>query len=213
MLVRERMSRNLLVTTPDRPLAEVRSRLSQRRCRQMPVLDGDRLVGIVTDRDLRSASPASTLKQAMTREVLVIAPQASVDEAARVLRRRKINALPVVDGEHLVGIITASDILDAFIQLSGVAESSYRLVLSGARSEKALRQIRAIVESHGGELRWTYVETGGRRGSVHVRIRSRRLDELTAALEAAGFEVAAIIATRSEKPRRPRGGKRPSVRG
>lgn len=204
MLVRERMSRNVVMTTADRPLGEIRTMLHRRRIRQLPVVADSKVIGIVTDRDLRSAgSRAKVVADIMTRKLLVIAPTASVDEAARVLRSRKINALPVLEHERLVGIITASDVLEAFVDLSGVAESTYRLVLSGAAG--GLREVRRIVERHGGELKWTYVQGGGRRGSIHVRLKTRQLDDLTTALEGAGFEVNAVVATRSTPAKLARG--------
>lgn len=80
-----------------------------------------RLVGIVTDRDTRpflghlAEIPVS---EAMTREVVTVHPQTRLEEAARLLLRHKIAALPVVDDEAVVGIITTTDILAAFIDAS-----------------------------------------------------------------------------------------------
>jgi len=203
MLVRERMSRNVVITTPERPLPEIRSVMQRRRIRQVPVVIDGVLTGIVTDRDLRGApAKARAVADIMTRKPVVVAPGDSVDEAARIMRRRKFNALPVLDEGRLVGIITASDVLEAFVDLSGVSEPTYRVILSGAAGANALRLIRQIVEDHGGELKWTWVEGTGRKGRLHLRLRTRRLDDLTTALEGAGFEVNAVIAAgRRSEPR------------
>jgi acetoin utilization protein AcuB len=113
--------------------------MEKHRINQLPVVVDARLVGIVTDRDLRDASPsvfesaeaagrgrrkASTdpatipVEDVMTRDVLTLAPGAFVADAARIMRRERIGAIPIVDGERLVGILTRTDVLDAFVELS-----------------------------------------------------------------------------------------------
>lgn len=204
MLVQNRMSRTVVTTTPSRPLSDIRTMLQKRRIRQLPVVAGSRVIGIVTDRDVRSANAkANVVADVMSRKPLVVAPTASVDEAARLLRARKINALPVVERDRVVGIITASDVLQAFVDLSGVAESSYRLTLSCTRGSAGLVAIRRIIEQQRGELKRVHVEPGTQRAIIHLRLKTRRLDDLTTALESAGFEVRAVVASQSPLARRP----------
>ena len=98
------------------------------RIRHVPVLDGDKLVGIVSDRDVRSALPSrhalqrgtaslgdtllgAKVSQVMSAMPITIGSDASVREAAQLMCRHKIGALPVVDAEKLIGIISAEDIL------------------------------------------------------------------------------------------------------
>jgi acetoin utilization protein AcuB len=116
------------------------------------VVDG-RLAGIVTDRDLRDAFPsvfehgrrregtdpcAIPVEDVMTREVLTIAPDVPVDDGARLMRRERIGAIPVVDGRRLVGILTRSDVLDAFLSMSrNVPGGRRRDRASGARQSRA----------------------------------------------------------------------------
>jgi acetoin utilization protein AcuB len=106
------------------------------RLNQLPVLAEGHIVGIVTDRDLRDAFPsvfestprvathhteANTdpkdirVEEVMTENVLTLKPRDTLIDAARLMRRERIGAVPIVDGTHLVGIITRSDILDAFV--------------------------------------------------------------------------------------------------
>jgi acetoin utilization protein AcuB len=111
---------------------------------QLPVVVDRRLVGIITDRDLRDAFPSVfdspvfaprgakvtttdpgrvTVEMVMTPNVMTITPGDSMVDAARLMRRERIGALPVVEGERLVGIIARSDVLDAFVDLAETEEA------------------------------------------------------------------------------------------
>jgi acetoin utilization protein AcuB len=133
MLVREHMSREVITITPDQSLRMVKERLRKHGVRRLPVVHDGLLVGIVTDRDVRQAwaSPAGSLSthellylldrltaaEVMTPQPLTVTPETSLVEAARLLHTRKIGGLPVVVGRTVVGIITESDILRAFIAM------------------------------------------------------------------------------------------------
>jgi acetoin utilization protein AcuB len=117
-------------------IAVARRLMAKHRVNQLPVLDNDRLVGIVTDRDVRDAYPTSliihrakaidrfadkiTVEEVMTHDVFVVRPETALATAVGLLRRHRIGALPVIRDQKLVGIITRSDILD-FV-LSGGAQ-------------------------------------------------------------------------------------------
>ena len=194
MLVRHRMSQKVISVDPDHTLADARKLLQRHRIRQLPVLRKQRLVGIITDRDLRSApATAETVAEVMTAKPAIVSPDASVDEAARSLRTRKFGALPVVEDGKLIGILTASDILDAFIDLSGVGEATYRIALSGAKGKQAHIQVRRTVESKHGELKWMHPDSHDT-SRLHLRLKAPHIDEVVEALEAAGFDVDAMVA-------------------
>jgi acetoin utilization protein AcuB len=194
MLVRYRMSRKVVVVAPNCSLDAARALLRRHHMRQVPVLHRQQLVGIVTDRDLRAAPPpASTVKEIMADKPITIAPDAPVDEAARLLRIHKMNALPVVERRRVIGIITATDILNAFIELSGVAERTYRLEVDGPRRPRIEIDLRHLIEHMHGEVRWVHRDAQ-RRGRYHLRLKCRNIDDVVTALEAAGFEVCAVVA-------------------
>ena len=116
-----------------------------------------------------------------------------VDEAARVLRTHKIGALPVVEKGTLVGILAGSDVLDAFVDLSGVAEPTYHLTLTGDGPEME-RRIRQVIERERGELKWLHRDRRQRPAQVHLRLKAQRIDDIVTELEAGGFEVQAVVA-------------------
>jgi acetoin utilization protein AcuB len=117
---------------PRDSILHAREVMEQQRVNQLPVVVDGRLVGIVTDRDLRDAFPsvfepprqrasarqhgsdpaAIAVENVMTTNVLTLGPNDLVVDAARLMRRERIGALPIVDGTRLVGILTRSDLLD-----------------------------------------------------------------------------------------------------
>jgi len=191
MLVRYRMSKKVKVVQPQHTLAETRALLDRHRIRQLPVMRSKALVGIVTDRDLRSAPKAArTVQDVMTAKLFTASPDMPVDEAARILRQHKVNSLPVVEKNNLVGILTTSDVLDAFVDLSGVAEPTFLLMLeAGKRSD---REIRQVIERTPAEVKWIGRDRQ-KPGRAHVRLKARRIDDIVDALEGAGFEVCSMV--------------------
>jgi acetoin utilization protein AcuB len=133
MLVRDKMTRDVITITPDQSLRMAKERLRKHGVRRLPVVRDGKLVGIVTDRDVRQAwaSPATclsthellylldrvTVEEVMTSRPLTVTPETPLLEAARLLHDRRIGGLPVVEGAAVVGIITETDLLGAFIDM------------------------------------------------------------------------------------------------
>jgi len=195
MLVVNRMSSRVVTVEPQLSLEAARALLQKHKIRQLPVVKQKKLVGIITDRDLRSApTTVKTVGEIMTPKPLAIGPTASVDEAARVIRLHRIGALPVIDGSRLVGILSATDVLDAFIELSGVGEHTYRMAVSNVKGRQAQQKLRQIVVDHGrAELKWMHPDTKNT-AKVHLRVKTRRVEDIVTALEAAGFDVDSVVA-------------------
>ncbi len=141
LLVKDSMTREVVVLSPETTAGEALALCRERRIRHLPVLEAGRLVGIVSDRDLRSAAPglgdparASALEkirvsEVMTRDVVTTRPDDPIEEAANRMREKRIGCLPVED-ERLVGILTSSDVMEALVQLIGAHEPGSRLVAS-----------------------------------------------------------------------------------
>lgn len=141
MHVRELMTVTPITVAPETSVVDARHLMATRRIRHLLVTDGDRLVGIVTDRDIRLnlPSPATSLsvwevnyllarlvvKEVMSRSVVTIGPDRDAAEAARIMVEHKIGALPVMDGGQIVGIVTETDFLRAFAR-SGAVEAVAR---------------------------------------------------------------------------------------
>ena len=129
-------------------IQHARELVERHRINQLPVVVDGRLAGIVTDRDLRDAFPSIfdsppfarpkraltatdprtvTVHEVMSPNVATVGPADSIAAAARLMRTQRIGALPVVENDRVVGILTRSDILDGFVEilaLEGVGEST-----------------------------------------------------------------------------------------
>jgi acetoin utilization protein AcuB len=121
MLVKDQMTPNPACVTPADTLAAAMEIMGAESFRELPVVEDGRLVGILSDRDLQrhwGHLGATQVSTAMTPNVVTIESQAKIEEAARLLLDLKIGGLPVVEEGSLVGMITVSDIVRAFLDLS-----------------------------------------------------------------------------------------------
>ena len=144
MEVRKWMQHPVYSVKPLDSIQHAREEMDRHRVNQLPVLVDGRLVGIITDRDLREAFPsvfdssafsrrkantgmtdpqAITVEMVMTANVTTVAPADSMADATRLMRRQRIAALPVVEGESVVGIVTRSDVLDRFLAFAEIEET------------------------------------------------------------------------------------------
>lgn len=125
MKVGDRMTKTPITISPAETLAVAQERMHAGGFRQIPVVDDGRLVGIITDRDIRRHGRhmiVAKVQAAMTENLITATPATPLEEAARLLLRHKIGALPVVERENLVGILSTSDILQAFIDLAAASK-------------------------------------------------------------------------------------------
>jgi acetoin utilization protein AcuB len=122
------MRRKVQTVREDGSAEQALKRMRAGNLRHLVVLRGRRVVGMLSDRDLTAILVGGvrvdrTIDQVMRRDVVEIAPGDTVEEAARRMRRRKIGALPVIEGDELVGILTVSDLLDLIARGSGAPKS------------------------------------------------------------------------------------------
>jgi acetoin utilization protein AcuB len=169
LVARDVMTPNPVTVRPDDLLGVAMEKMRSRRCRRLPVVEGDRLVGIITDRDVRLAlnSPLVLherrsdqllrehvpVRACMTPDPIAVSPDTPVIEVVRLMRDHKFGGMPVVEGDRLIGIITETDLMDLLIRLLefGVDEIPWSRMRrpesastipfpSGARSLSASRQ-------------------------------------------------------------------------
>src|SRR5262245_6941292 len=131
MNVRELMTPNPITVEPGMPVFDARQLMLKERIRHLLVIDHGRLVGIVTDRDIRLNLPSQatslsvwevnyllarlTVDKVMSKTVITVGPDRDAAEAARVMLEHRIGALPVVDWGLVIGILTETDIVRAFV--------------------------------------------------------------------------------------------------
>lgn len=141
MFVTEMMKTDLVAVNPETKLSEARTLMMEGNFRHLPVVDAEgKLVGIVTDRDMRDAHPSSlldeesyqktldkvmqrTISEIMTAEPITVAPYYTLQDTLLIIGKKKVGALPVVDEEgHLKGIMSTRDLLRAFVNIMGIEE-------------------------------------------------------------------------------------------
>jgi CBS domain-containing protein len=119
------MSRSPACISPNDTLAAAKKLMDAGRFRRLPVIENDKLVGIITERDLRQHLgylDSTKVDAAMTPDPVTVTPRDTAENAARMMLQHKIGGLPVVDNRKLVGILSTSDLIRALLNVIQAAE-------------------------------------------------------------------------------------------
>lgn len=167
MFVSMWMSHDLLTVEPDAALLPVAQTMARHKIRRLPVVepgsDGKKLVGIISSTDIWHAFPrdvnpfaldekaptnidvAKSVGEIMNRDPVITSPEAPIEEAARIMRDRKIGGLPVVFHDKLTGLITESDIFRAFVELfEPSGEAGVRITFNISKQEDVFALISSL---------------------------------------------------------------------
>jgi len=204
------MTPNPLTINPDMPVAEALSFMRQHNVRRLPILNKKRkLVGIISEKDLlyASASPATSLsvyevgyllsklkvEEIMAKNVTTITPDAPLEEAARIMADGKVSGLPVMDGDHLVGIITETDVFKTILGMMGARQPGVRLTLHLVDEPGALSRIAGRIAALGGDIiaLGTFHRSDGG-GAMMVKVCGVEREALVKAMEALDVVVADV---------------------
>ena len=210
MLVRMWMSDEVITASPELPIMEARELMKEHNIRRLPVVDKrGRLIGIVTQGDIQEASPSDattlsiwelnyllariTVEEIMTRDVITITPDTPVEEAALLMRERKVGGLPVVEDGKLVGIITESDIFEVMIKVMGVRQGGTRLTLEIEDRPGSLAEALSPIKKHGVNILSVVTceecPASPGYGVVVVRLATTEYEPIVSELERAGVKV------------------------
>ena len=160
MLVRTKMTHDVITAAPDTTLASALATTRTHRIRHLPIVENDQLVGLISDRDLRLAMPpvwapdhgellqtlqVRTVSELMVSDLITTSPDTPIEEAAQLLYTHRIGCLPVLDNARLVGILSETDLLRAYAELFGVQRGATRIeVLMPDRPGELARVVRLI---------------------------------------------------------------------
>ena len=206
MLVHDHMTPDPVTIAPQDTIADAFALLRENKIRRLPVLDKGKLVGIMTEHDLRevSPSPATSLsifeinyllskmtidKVIKKQKLITIVPDAYVEEAALLMRQHGIGALPVVEDGRLVGIITESNIFDAFIEIMGLNEPGTRLNLEVEDKPGELAKVVNIIFKHGGDV--SHLAVFGK-GTLVIQLRNEEAGPIVEDLVKQGLTVKSV---------------------
>ncbi len=200
MKIRDLMIPDPITVTDDATVEQAIEIMQANSIRHLPVVDSNRrLKGFLTLADLkRGLLPYMlgdlTLHDMMIKNPLTVQPDDDIETAAQLIYRRKIGGLPVVDGQYLVGIITETDLLRAFIDLMGILSASVRIDVNLGNGPGSLNRAMQVITANGGDI--INVSLATRQTSQRsycFRLEPCDADKIETALRAAGFEVIAVM--------------------
>jgi acetoin utilization protein AcuB len=210
MKVKNRMTTDIITLTPDTTVLRAMSIIQQKGIRHLPVIEGKKVVGMVTNLDIQrvSASDASTLSvyelnylldkikvsQFMTKKVFTVDPDEPIEVAAKLIYDHKIGSLPVVKNGELVGLLTSMDILETFIEVLGINEPSVRIQLELENRTGSVADAAKIFKDLGLYLvsAVTLPKTEGLTRSTVFRVQPTDVKKLKEQLLAAGPPIIAV---------------------
>lgn len=219
MKVRDRMSEKLKTVGMDSSVTEAFSLMKENNIRRLPVVDKDKVVGIVTITDLNQASPSSAttlsihelnylLAKTKIKDILpkkqkliTINPNDYIESAAKLMRENKVSGLPVVDEkEVLVGIVTETDIFDAFIDILGVKRTHTRIDFYTSDRPGTIAEITGMIAQKGKNILNTVVFFDKKKNKYKMVVRLEELncEDVVEALKDRGHEVESVIITQED---------------
>lgn len=166
--------------------------------RHLPVMEEGRLVGFITENDLRQYYFPSMVgdipvDEAMVRNPVTVTVDTSIDQAARLFHEFKIGGLPVMENHELVGILTASDLLSAFIEIIGLLKASSRIDVM-VDKQVGLDEVTKVIQDHHGEIISVATEKRPSHRKVHYfRLEKCDMQPIVSDLERLGHKVVSVM--------------------
>jgi acetoin utilization protein AcuB len=205
MYVRNRMTVNPITVSPDTMIATALELMREKSINRIPVVKDEKLVGIITERKLMEVSPSSAtslsifeinyllsktkVEQVMTKKVVTVAPDDLLEVAALKMRDNRVGGLPVVENGKVVGIITESNIFDAFIEIMGFRERGSRIsILIQEDRPGVLAELAQTVATC--DINITHLAIC--HGEIVLRVDTREPDELLKRLKEKGFRITSV---------------------
>ncbi|HBV99523.1 MAG: acetoin dehydrogenase [Peptococcaceae bacterium BICA1-7] len=209
MFVKDCMSTTPISITPTTPILEALNTMKKNKIRQLPVVENNRLVGLVTERELLTVtpSPATTLsiyemnyllakmvvKEVMVKNPVTVEPSSNIEDAALIMRDKKLGSLLVTENGKLVGIITQTDVFDKLISMFGLRKAGTRLVIETDDRVGALADIVDEVRNLGLNLVGVAIaDKSDRKVQIMLRISTADPGPLVKNIKEKGFTVTSI---------------------
>src|SRR5512139_3690516 len=169
LLVENWMSSNVITLNADDSMLDATKLMKEHNIRRLPVLEKGKLVGIVTDRDLKRASPSDAtaleahellylianiqVREIMTKNPISVPYNYTIEEAAEILLQAKISGMPVVDKDvDVIGTITQTDLFKVLISLTGVGKKGVQFAFLLEDRAGSIKEVADIIRSYGGRM-------------------------------------------------------------
>ncbi|MBO0412786.1 CBS domain-containing protein [Enterococcus hulanensis] len=206
MSVKDFMTENLVTVAPNTKIFDAVDLMKKYDIHRLPVIDNEKLVGLITEGTIQEALPSTAtslsvhevnyllnktvVSDVMIKDVKTIAPDKELEDGIYLMRQNKINVLPVLDEEKLVGIITNNDIFDAFLKLTGYYEGGTRVQLKILEDKKGvLARVAKILADHDFSILTVIVDHQTNATIVEIQLASKETEEIKQLLTDNGYEV------------------------
>jgi acetoin utilization protein AcuB len=200
MKIRDLMIANPIAITANASISDAIELMKANHIRHLPVVSkGRKLEGLVTLADLKQGLIPSMLgdvdlKDLMITDPITVAPEDDIETAAQIIYKHKIGGLPVTKNGRLVGIITETDMLRAFIDMMGILSLTSRIDVAAGNKPESLKKALQVISDNGGDIINVIMTLEKARKRVyHFRLAACKTALLKKALAKAGFEVLAAI--------------------
>ena len=216
MAVKDFMTKKVIYVSPTTKVAKAADIMKEQGIHRLPVIENDKLVGLVTAGTIEKASPSvvtslsvykmnyllnkTTVGEVMIREVLTISKYASLEDAVYRMRQNNIGVLPVVDQDQISGVITDKDVFGAFLKIAGYGEAGVRVRLLMPDVMGSLAKIADLLAEKSLDVRSiVQINTENKKTAIEMQLMGELSpEEIERALVAAGFEVDEIHETENK---------------
>ena len=216
MAVKDFMTSKVIYVSPDTTVAHASDKMKAQDLRRLPVIQNDRLVGLVTEGTMADATPSKAtslsiyemnyllnktkIRDIMIRDVITVSQDASLEDAIYIMMKHKVGVLPVVDNDQLYGIITDRDIFKAFLEVSGYGEEGLRLnILLNDTIGSLEKVVRVISDANLNIHRTVVANHKSGKTLVEIQIQGQAdTQALQKALEEQGITVTSIMQTEAK---------------
>lgn len=197
MLVRDIMTKKVITITSDTYVLDAERIMDQNRFNRLPVVDDEKLVGIVTKNNVLKASPPSTtptnqrhlfylmsklkVKEIMKTTILTVSPDIPIEKAIALAQKNKVGSLPVVKDERLVGILTTNDVFYKILNpILGIGQKGSRIVIHGGGEAEKMQAVIEYIKKTGLEVKTYWIPPAHERKDLILHL---DVDDASAVLE------------------------------
>jgi len=212
MFVKLWMKKEVITILPDATITEACSLMDEYRIRRIPVINlENQLLGIISKEDLKKALPAAVdasldettralanqvkIDTFMTQTPITVSPIDTLEKVATIMRQHKVGGIPVIENELLVGIITESDIFDAFVEVLGGSNKDTRIEFSIPHDNSSIYKVFDVLAEYDTQLNNIVIcnNHSVKTKTVTLRFTSENTQELIDDLWKAGCKISSII--------------------
>lgn len=201
MKVKNWMIKKVITINKEATVQEALNLMKKHSIRHLPVVEKNKkaLIGLVTESNLRQFFFLSILESISVQDAMIpnpinTDPNANIELAAGLIHRHKIGCLPVLDQKKLVGMITVTDILNAFIEMMGLLKASSRIDLELKDKKGSIQEISQIIKEHNSEIISIGIVNESPRKKIHyVRLEKCDLEPIVRSLRKNGYKVLSVM--------------------